>query len=91
MSPLLVVLCYGSAMAISLLLLWHFGAVSWLLHSAALVLAFVIGLTPMPETWTGVAYTLAVGWAFLLLFVWGIGGLLLKLIHVDRHFSMHPR
>lgn len=89
MSPLLVALCYGSAIAISLLLLWYFGSLSWLLHAAAVVLAFLIGLTPLSEPWNTPAYTLAVGWAFLLLLTWGSAGLVLRLIHYDKMFRPH--
>src|SRR4051794_5385454 len=89
MSPLLVALCYSSAIAVSLLLLWYFGCSFWLLHAAGVVAAFAIGLIPMSEPWNTPINTLAVGWVFLLLLSWGAGGLILRLIHYDKSFHAH--
>ncbi|HET8550199.1 MAG TPA: hypothetical protein VFL57_19445 [Bryobacteraceae bacterium] len=71
MSPLLVASCYGSATLLSLYLLWHFGAKHWYWHLLSLVLALVIGLTPMPGILTNQYLTLVVGWIFTFLFLWG--------------------
>ncbi len=89
MSPLLVALCYGSAIVISLFLLWYFGSFSWLLHAAAVALALLIGLIPMTERWNAPVYTLATGWVFLLLLTWGAVGVVLRAIHFDKPYRTH--
>ena len=90
MSPLLVASCYGSAIAVSLLLLWRFGAKRLLLHLAAIGAALAVGLTPLPSPWNTPTGTLVVGWVFLFLLFWGAGGPLRVLcsspgLHLRHH------
>jgi hypothetical protein len=87
MSSLVVALCYGSAMVISLALLWYFGAQSWYWHVLSFCGASVIGLTPLPEAWNSPAMTLAIGWVFTLLFIWAIFGPIFALSHHQPHFG----
>jgi lysylphosphatidylglycerol synthetase-like protein (DUF2156 family) len=68
----LVALCYGSAMVLSLYLLWHFGVKRWYWHVLSVLLALAIGLVPLREPWNGPATTLVVGWVFIFLAVWGL-------------------
>ena len=72
MSSTLVALCYGSALLVALVLLWRFGAKSWYWHLLSVVAAFAVGLTPLPPSLNTPEGTLAVGWLFILLSVWGI-------------------
>jgi hypothetical protein len=78
MSSILVALCYGSAMAASLYLLWHFGVKSLYWHLLVAALALGIGSIPLGEFWGRADMTLVVGWAFTFLFIWGLGGLIVN-------------
>jgi hypothetical protein len=74
MSPTLVTLCYGSALVLASLLLWHFGVRHWYWHVFSFGAAMALGLTPLPQVFNTPNMTLLVGWVFTFLFVWGIGG-----------------
>lgn len=89
MSSLLVASCYGSAMLISLVLLWYFGARHWYWHLLSVVCAFAIGLTPLPAAWNTPVATLFVGWIFTFLFVWGLAAPLFALSHREPYFRSH--
>ena len=89
MSSLVVASCYGSAIAISLTLLWYFGARSWYWHALAVCGALALGLTPLPPAMNTPEMTLVVGWAFLFLFVWGMVAPVFALVHHDPHFRSH--
>jgi hypothetical protein len=91
-SPSLVALCYGSALVVSLALLWYFGVKHWYWHVFSFVLAIAIGLTPLPDAFNTPQMTLVVGWVFLFLFVWGVGAPFFVLAHEHPHFGHHvPR
>jgi hypothetical protein len=81
MSPVLVALCYGSAMVVSLFLVWHFGAKRWYLHGLSIAAALAIGSIPLSGPWGTPSGTLAVGWVFILLMMWGVGGALYAIAH----------
>ena len=91
MSPLLVALCYGAAVAFSLTLLWYFGVQYWIWHALSFISALILGLTPLPEKFADPTWTLAVGCVFLVLFSWGAVAPLFallpshKMIHHHRH------
>jgi hypothetical protein len=85
MSPVLVALCYGSAIAASLFLLWYFGAKHWYWHALSVIASLVIGLTPMNEFWHTPYMTLVVGWVFLFLFCWGLVAPVFALSHQPPH------
>lgn len=89
MSSLVVASCYGSAIAVSLALLWYFGARSWYWHVLSLGGALAIGLTPLPPAWNSPEMTLLVGWVFLLLFLWGVLAPVFALSHHRPHFPPH--
>lgn len=91
MSLLLVATCYLSAIAVSLFFLWHFGVKHLLLHLLAAAAALVLGSVPLASPWNTPAGTLAVGWLFLLLMVWGIAGLLQAATATPKHFHFHHR
>jgi hypothetical protein len=91
MSSLVVASCYGSAIAVSLALLWYFGARSWYWHLLSVCAALALGLTPLPPAWNAPQMTLAVGWVFLFLFVWGVVGPLFAFSHHHPHFRSHSR
>ena len=86
MSPVLVALCYGSATLLSLFFLWHFGVKSWWWHAGSVVLALALGLAHLPPFFNSPEMTLAVGWVFIFLLLWGIAGPLVALAHSPAHW-----
>ncbi len=64
-------LAYGLALGLALILLGKFHARHWYWHVGAVVLAFLIGLTPPPDGWASPKLDLAVGSVFLFLVLWG--------------------
>ena len=89
MSPGLVAACYGSAVALALILLWHFGPQHWYWHVASLALALGIGFAPGNEFTNTTAMTLVIGWVFSFLFVWGAAAPFFALGWSHRHRT-HP-
>ena len=87
MSPNLVALCYGSALVLASLLLWHFGVRHWYWHLLSFGAALALGLTPLPGAFNTPAMTLVIGWVFTFLFVWGIGGPIKALIEHPPHIG----
>jgi hypothetical protein len=83
MSPLTVVLCYGSAVGLALILLWYIGPKPWYLHLLSIVGAVGLGNVPLSGYWGTPEGTLRVGWVFLFLLFWGLGGLALALWRHD--------
>jgi hypothetical protein len=64
--------CYGSAVLVSLYLLWHFGQLRWYWHAMSVGLALAIGFFPGNEFLSRPDVTLATGWFFVALFIWGL-------------------
>jgi hypothetical protein len=72
MQTWIVFMAYGGAVVLALLFLWIFRRKAWYLHVLALLIAFGVGLTPLPEGWQGRMTDIFVGSLFLFLFTWGI-------------------
>jgi len=89
MSPVNVALCYGSAIVISLFLLWYFGSKPWYIHALSVGIALTMGAVPLSGYWATPAGNLSIGWAFLLLFVWGAVGPVMTLVNAARHYHQH--
>lgn len=91
MSPLLVASCYGSAAAVALLLLWYLGVKHWWWHAGSVVLAIGIGSIPLTEPFNQPAWTLAIGWVFVFLMMWGVAAPVVAAVrhpgwlHLRRH------
>ena len=79
MSPLWVVLVYGSSVLLAVLLLYFFHSRSWYWHIGSAALAIALGLIPLPAEWGGPKTDLLVGFLFLLLLVWGLAAPLFRL------------
>ncbi len=79
----LAVLVYLAAIGIPVFLLYRFHAQSWWWHVLALAGAVGLGFAPTPPSWKAESYDLAFGFAFILLLVWGVAGLVLLRPH--RH------
>ena len=67
----LVLLAYGSAAAVAVLLLYRFEPIHWVLHVISLIAALAIGFMKLPPELTTPEGTLVVGAAFSFLFIWG--------------------
>jgi hypothetical protein len=85
MNSLVVVLVYGAAFAGALGLLYFFGHRKWYWHALSVAAALVAGLVPPPAGWQGAAYDLALGFVFVVLFVWGLGAPLFDRPHPFHH------
>jgi hypothetical protein len=86
MSGIWVVLAYGVALALALFLLYWYGSMAWYWHVLSAAVALGLGLVPPPVAWQGPTFDLMLGSVFILLIVWGVGGVL---IHGTGHH--HPR
>ncbi|MGP8246030.1 MAG: hypothetical protein ACLQVN_16105 [Bryobacteraceae bacterium] len=85
MFTMLAVLVYGAAVAIPFWLLYRHGSRRWYWHVLALALAAAVGLAPFPGL-QGPNFDLVIGFVFLSLAVWGIGGLVTLLLpHRGHH------
>ena len=89
MSTFLVGLCYGSALVVALGLLWYFGPARWYWHLLSSLAALALGMYPMSGSWNTPAGTLAIGWVFIVLFVWAIAAPVFALS--DQHPHRHHR
>jgi hypothetical protein len=85
MFTILAVLIYLLAIGIPISLLYRFHPQSWYWHLLAIVAAFGLGMVPTPATWKTVGFDLAIGFVFVLLLVWGVGGLVLFRSHRPKH------
>jgi hypothetical protein len=81
----IVVFCYVAALAFGLLLLWRCSHVHWYWHLLSGAAALVIGMMPPVPGWTGPVCDAALGCAFILLLVWGLGEPLFRWLHLPRH------
>jgi ABC-type lipoprotein release transport system permease subunit len=86
MQPVLVVLVYGAALGFALALLYAF-QLRWFWHALSVAAALAIGFTPIPPEWR--IPDLAVGFAFIFLFVWGAAAPLFRTHHAHRHAVRH--
>lgn len=86
MQPILVGVVYSAALLFALALLYFF-PVKWYWHVLSVIGALAIGLMPPIEAWR--PPDLLVGFVFVLLFVWGIGGPLMKWFHLHPHIEHH--
>jgi hypothetical protein len=88
MSPFVVVVCYGSAIGLALAWLWYSGPKNWYLHLLSIAAAVGIGSVPLTGYWSTPEGTLRVGWAFLFLLFWGLGGVALSAWQHEEHWRL---
>ncbi len=81
----LAVLVYLLAFAIPLLLLYHYHSAAWYWHVLAILAALGMGFIQTPENWKSPTFDLCFGAVFVVLVVWGIGGLVAFRWHRERH------
>jgi hypothetical protein len=87
MSPKMAVLVYLAAITLPTLLLWRFHSAHWFWHLAAVVAAAGLGMMPIPPDFQTPTYDLLFGFVFVVLLVWGAGGLVLYRTH--GHHEKH--
>ena len=85
LSGVLATLIYAVVFLAAVFLLYWFRPVRWYWHIAAITAAFGIGLAPPLAQWNGPIFDLLMGATFTLLFVWGIGELFFKMLHLHHH------
>jgi hypothetical protein len=86
MSPYMVMLGYGGAAVLAIVLLYSFESRAWYWHAVCLALAFVIGYLPTPQGFDNPAIVAITGFVIIFLLFWGLGGLLLSMVpHQHKH------
>ena len=85
MFSFVAILIYIAAMAVPAWLLYHFGSESWYWHALAVFGGLVLGFLPIPEVLSKPGYDLIIGFVFVFLMVWGIGGLFMISPHREKH------
>lgn len=86
----LVLLAYGLAFVLALLLLYRFEPLHWSLHLASVLVALAIGMWKLPPVLTTPEGTLAVGAVFLFLFTWGAFAPFFHRWHYHGHHHPTP-
>jgi hypothetical protein len=84
MNSFLVLLAYAFALGLASFLLYWFGPLSWYWHGLSVALAMTVGLIPPLDGLRGPLYDLAVGFVFILSFVWGAGGAFVTHAHHEH-------
>jgi hypothetical protein len=85
MFSVFAILIYMAAMAIPAWLLYHFGSEHWYWHALAVLTGLLLGFVPLPPAFSNAGYDLVLGFVFVFLMVWGIGGLFLFRPHHEKH------
>ena len=85
MFSVFAILVYVAAMAIPAWLLYLFGSGHWYWHVLALLVGLLLGFIPLPPAFSNAGYDMALGFTFVFLMVWGIGGLLMIRPHHEKH------
>jgi hypothetical protein len=76
MFPFLAILVYIIAIGIPSGLLYRFGTRAWYWHAMALGAGIGLGFIPIPNSLHGPFCDLAFGSLFLVLLIWGAGGII---------------
>ena len=82
---MLAVLIYAAAVAIPVYLLHRFRSQAWYWHLLAIAAAVALGVFPMPPALQTSGFDLTIGFLFVALIFWGIGGLVVFLPHHEKH------
>lgn len=87
MFSMLAVLVYLAAIGIPSWLLYRYGSQAWYWHGVSLACGVSLGFVPIPTSLQGQFYDLALGFVFILLLIWGAGGLIF--FHSPAHGPGH--
>jgi hypothetical protein len=79
------VLVYLLAMAIPICLLYRFHSQAWYWHVLAVIAALALGFMPTPAGLKTAGFDLLLGFAFIVLMIWGAGGLILFRPRHEKH------
>jgi hypothetical protein len=90
MFGMLAVLVYLLAMGIPIYLLYRLHSQAWYWHSLSVLAAISLGFLPIPTALQRPEFDLLFGFTFIVLMIWGAGGLILFRTHHDtRHHEKH--
>jgi hypothetical protein len=85
MFSLLAVVVYLAALGFPIYLLIQFHSQAWYWHALAVIAALALGLVPMPAWLQAQSFDLLLGFVFIVLMVWGAGGLIMFRMHHEKH------
>ena len=85
MFGMLAVLVYLLAMGIPIYLLYRFQSQAWYWHTLSVLAAIGLGFTPIPDEFQKPEFDLVFGFVFIVLMIWGAGGLILFRTHHHAH------
>ena len=89
MFGMLAVLIYLLAMGMPIFLLYRFHSQAWYWHSLSVLAAITLGFTPMPFALQKPEFDLLFGFTFIVLMIWGAGGLIMFRPHHQPHHRTH--
>jgi hypothetical protein len=89
MFGMLAVLVYLLAMGIPIFLLYHFHSQAWYWHTLSVMAAVAMGFVPIPTAFQKPEFDLLFGFVFILLMIWGAGGLILFRTQHAPHHEKH--
>jgi hypothetical protein len=90
MFGMLAVLVYLLAMGIPIYLLYHFHSQAWYWHTLSVLGAVGLGFIPIPFALQKPQFDLLFGFTFIVLMIWGAGGLILfRTHHETTHHHKH--
>jgi len=89
MSFLLAVLVYLAAIGIPIFLLYWFGSKPLFLHCLSLAASIGLGFLPIPPGIQGPSFDLIFGFTFVVLLIWGAGGIIF--FHSPAHHGHRTR
>lgn len=89
MHPVWVVVVYGFAVTLALLLLHFLHMRAWYWHALSIAAAAGIGTVQVPDRWIGPTFDLAIGFFFVFLAVWGLAAPFFRHPHHDHHRHKH--
>jgi hypothetical protein len=89
MFGMLAVLVYLLAMGVPIFLLYRFHSQAWYWHTLSVTAAVAMGFVPIPTAFQKPEFDLLFGFAFILLMIWGAGGLILFRTHHPPHYEKH--
>ena len=87
MSGIVAVLVYLIALGLPIFLLYRFGIQTWYWHVLAVIASVGLGFVPIPPELQKPGFDLLLGSLFIMLMIWGAGGLILYRRH--EHHEKH--
>ena len=90
MFGMLAVLVYLLAMGFPIYLLYRFHSQAWYWHTLSVLGAIALGFIPIPFEYQKPEFDLLFGFTFIVLMIWGAGGLILfRPQHHTPHHEKH--